>query len=182
MKSYQERKFLIMNNKSAVLTISKPAAIVVFIVLLGIGTIAPLIGNQFITGSIVNATLLISVAVLGIQNALLIGMIPSIIALATGLLPAVMAPMVPFIILGNAVLVMMFGYLMNKNYWVGAVSGAVVKFGFLWGTSFIVINMVVNQQISDKIAMMMSWPQLVTALIGSLLAYGTLYLLRQVHK
>jgi hypothetical protein len=171
-----------MNDKSGTLAIRKPTAIAVFITLLGIATIAPLIGNQFITGSIVNATLLISVAILGIQNGLLIGIIPSIIALATGLLPAVLAPMVPFVIMGNALLVLLFGYLLKRNYWLGAITGAILKFGFLWATSSIVIDLLVNQQLAGKVAMMMSWPQLVTVVIGSLLAYGTLRLLRQIRK
>ncbi len=162
-----------MNSRVESLTINR-TAVITFVVLLGIASAAPLIHNQFITGPIVNATLLIAVAVLGIRDGLLIGLIPSSIALGIGLLPPVLAPMIPFIIVGNAILVVTFGYLRHKNYWLGVVSGAVLKFAFLFGTSSIVTNLLLNQQVAAKVAIMMSWPQLVTALAGGLLAYGFL--------
>lgn len=162
-----------MNSRVESLTINR-TAVITFVVLLGIASAAPLIRNQFITGPIVNATLLIAVALLGMRDGLLIGLIPSSIALAVGLLPPVLAPMIPFIIVGNAILVVTFGYLRSKNYWLGLVSGSVLKFAFLFGTSSIVINLLLNQKVATSVAVMMSWPQLVTALAGGLLAYGFL--------
>lgn len=162
-----------MNGKVETLTITKES-VITFVVLLGIATAAPLCHNQFITGPIVNATLLVAVALLGIRDGILIGLIPSSIALAVGLLPPVLAPMIPFIIVGNAILVLTFGYLRNKNYWLGLVSGSVLKFAFLFGTSSVVTSLLVNQKVAANVAVMMSWPQLVTALAGGLLAYGFL--------
>ena len=162
-----------MNSRVESLTINR-TAVITFVVLLGIASAAPLIRNQFITGPIVNATLLIAVALLGMRDGLLIGLIPSSIALAVGLLPPVLAPMIPFIIVGNAILVVTFGYLRSKNYWLGLVSGSVLKLAFLFGTSSIVINLLLNQKVATSVAVMMSWPQLVTALAGGLLAYGFL--------
>lgn len=160
----------------------KITALIVFALLLGIAIVAPLSGNQFITGTIVNASLFIAVALLGIKSGLLVGMIPSTVALATGLLPPVLAPMIPFIITGNAVLVMTFGYLKNRNLWAAVIAGSVLKFILLWGTSSTVINLLMNQQVSDKVAWMMSWPQLVTALLGGIVACGLLFILRKVKK
>jgi len=162
-----------MNNKVEILTITR-TKVITFVVLLGIASSVPLFHNQFITGPIVNATLLIAVALLGVRDGLLIGLIPSSIALATGLLPAVLAPMIPFIIVGNAILVVTFGFLKGKNYWLGVISGSVLKFVFLFGTSSIVTGLLLNQQLAANVAVMMSWPQLVTALAGGLLAYGFL--------
>jgi hypothetical protein len=162
-----------MNSRAESLTINR-TAVITFVVLLGIATAAPLCHNQFITGPIVNATLLIAVALLGMRDGLLIGLIPSSIALATGLLPPVLAPMIPFIILGNAILVVTFGYLRDKNYWLALVSGSVLKFAFLFGTSSVVTSLLVNQKVAANVAMMMSWPQLATALMGGLIAYGFL--------
>jgi len=68
-------------------------------VLLIAATFAPLINIQWITGPIVNATILIAAATTGGVGAMLVGMVPSTIALAVGLLPSPLAPMVPFIIL-----------------------------------------------------------------------------------
>jgi hypothetical protein len=153
--------------------------LITLIILLGVATAAPLIGNQFITGTIVNASLLISVSMLGIGGGLLIAIVPSTIALATGLLPVVLAPMIPFIILGNALLVSAFAYLGNKNYWLGVVTGSLLKFIFLTGITTIVLDIIIHKSIASNLAYMLSWPQLVTALAGSFLAYGFLSL---THK
>lgn len=163
-----------MNIRAETLTINR-TRVITFAVLLGIASAAPLLGNQFVTGPIVNATLLIAVGMLGMRDGLLVGLIPSSIALATGLLSPILAPMLPFIIVGNAILVVTFGYLKTKNFWLGVVSGSVLKFAFLFGTSSIVINLLINQQLATKVAVMMSWPQLVTALAGGVIAYGFLH-------
>jgi uncharacterized membrane protein (DUF485 family) len=73
-------------------------SLVQFIVLLLAVSFAPLINNQIITGTIVNASLLIAVILLGMRGAVLLCLLPSIFSLFLGLLPIVMAPMVPFII------------------------------------------------------------------------------------
>lgn len=151
-----------------------------FTVLTGIITIAPLFHNQMITGPIVNAVLFISVVFLGVQNALLIGLIPSVIALSAGLLPAVMAPMIPFIMLSNAILIIVFNYLKDRNYWLGMISAGVLKFAFLFSTSSIVVNLLLKKEIAAKVVAMMSWPQLITALIGGIIAYIFLRSLKQV--
>jgi len=168
-----------MDNRVESLVITRARAIE-FVLLLGVASAAPLFHNQFITGSIVNATLLIAVASLGMRDALLIGLLPSSIALASGLLSPVLAPMIPFIIVGNAILVITFGYLRNKNYWLGLVSGSILKFAFLFGTSSIVINLLANQKVAANVAVMMSWPQLVTALAGGLIAYSFLRGIKKV--
>ena len=106
-----------------------------FGVLVAVATLAPLIGSQAIVGPIVNATLFISVVLLGVRAGILVGLIPSSIALYIGLLPSVLAPMIPFIIIGNTILVLVFGYLKNRNYWLGVVSSGFLKFIFLFSTS-----------------------------------------------
>jgi len=135
---------------------------------------APLIGNQLITGSIVNAMLLISTMTLGLSSALLLSFLPSIISLFVGTLPVVLFPMIPFIVLGNMIFVYLFSKLMEKNYWLGAVSGSLLKFALLFISSNLIIQFFIKQTVASKIAVMMSWPQLITALIGSAIAF-TIY-------
>jgi len=149
----------------------KVVALVQFAGLMGIAIAAPLFHNQPITGPIVNAVLFISVVLLGTQGAILIGLIPSLIALSSGFLPPILAPMIPFIMIGNTILIMVFGYLKERNYWLGAISASVLKFLFLFGTSSIVINLLLKKEVAPKVAMIMSWPQLSTALAGALIAY-----------
>lgn len=160
-------------NQVKILTIKKEKIFILvqFVILVGIATIAPLFHQQTITGPIVNATLFISVILLSTRNAILIGLLPSLIALSTGLLPSVLAPMIPFIMIGNTILIIVFGYLKEKNYWLGIVSASILKFVFLFSTSSIVINLLLKKEIASKVAIMMSWPQLFTALAGGLIAY-----------
>jgi hypothetical protein len=162
-----------MNNTNT-LTLTK-TNVTVFLFLLAVATLAPYTRNQFISGTIVNCTLLITTATLGIRAGLLISILPSTIALATGLLPSVLAPMIPFVILGNAVLILVFNYLKNINYWLGAVVGAAIKFGLLTGAISFVTHLIISQKIAASVSYMMSWPQLVTALAGSVVAFGILY-------
>jgi len=155
-----------------ILTIKKDLALVLirFALLLGIATLAPFFGNQAITGPIVNAALFLSVVFLGPQGAILVGLMPSLIALSIGLLPAILVPMVPFIMVGNTISVLVFSYLREKNYWLGAISASLLKFIFLAAASSIVIDLLLKKEIAQKVAMMMIWPQFLTALGGGLIA------------
>lgn len=168
-------------NKIKVLAIprKKVFAIAQFAALLGIAVLAPLLYSQPVTGAIVNATLFVSAVLLGTQSAILIGLIPSLIALSVGLLPIALAPMVPFIITGNAILILVFGFFKKKNYWLGVISAGVLKFLFLFSSSSIVIDLILKKEIAQKAAAMMSLPQLFTALAGGAIAY---LILKSVKK
>lgn len=150
---------------------SKILSMVKFVALFGIAVLAPLAQNQFITGAIVNAVLFLSAFTLGIGSAVAIAFFPSLVSLGLGLLPVAMAPMTPFIIFGNLILVTIFGWLKNKNYWLAATGASVLKFAWLALTSQFVISYFIQKPVAAKIAMMMSWPQLITALTGMVLAY-----------
>jgi hypothetical protein len=160
-------------KQANILTIDKEKILffIQFALLASIATLAPLFGQQAITGSIVNANLFVSTALLGVQAGILIGLLPSLVALSIGLLPPVLAPMIPFIMVGNTILVIIFNYLKETNYWLGVITASALKFIFLFSTSSIVIELFLKKEIAKKIATMMSWPQLLTALAGSLIAY-----------
>ena len=151
-----------------------------FVVLIGIATAAPLIGQQSIAGPIVNAVLFISVILLGSQGAILVGLVPSLIALSVGLLPIVLAPMIPFIMLGNTILVVTFDYFKKKSYWLGIIVASLLKFLFLFLASSVVANLIVKKEIASKVAIMMSWPQLLTALAGGIIAYLFLKTIKKI--
>jgi hypothetical protein len=165
-----------MNNRA--ITLHK-TGIITFLALLTVATLAPYAGNQYITGTIVNCVLLVTTATLGIRAGLLICIIPGAIALAVGLLPLILAPMIPFVMLGNTAFIIVFYYLKDTNYWIGAVSGAVLKFGLLCGAVSIITGLVISENIDTDIADMMTWPQLVTTFAGSLAAFGILFLRRK---
>lgn len=143
-----------------------------FLLVLSVIVLAPLMENQFITGTIVNASLLLSVVLFGFGGALSLCFIPSLISLFSGLLPWVMAPMIPFIILGNVLFIWVFDSLRKRNFFLGAVPGALLKFSLLFFASNYLIHFFIKQSVASKIAVMMSWPQLVTALLGGVVAYS----------
>ena len=135
-----------------------------------------LIKEQMITGPIVNACLFIGAAILGPGNAVFVGLMPSLIALSIGLLPAALALMIPFIMTSNAILILIFSCMKEKNYWLGVVLASITKFAFLFSTSFIVKSLIAKKEIAVKASSMMSWPQLATALLGGIIAYSIIIL------
>jgi hypothetical protein len=117
----------------------------------------------------VNATLFAAVILLGAQSSLLVGLIPSVIALSVGTLPPVLAPMVPYIMVSNAILMLTFDNLRAKNYWLAVGCASLLKFLFLVATSSIVTRLLFKSELAGSVALMMSWPQLLTALAGGVL-------------
>jgi len=142
------------------ITKTNSIALIQFIAFLIIAFLAPFIGNQFITGTIVNATLILSFFLLGYRSAILLCFLPSVISLSLGFMP--MAIMLPFIMLGNIILVSSFKLI--KNYYIALFSGGILKALLLFLTASIFIN-------NPIVLSMMSWPQLLTAISGGLLAY-----------
>lgn len=159
--------------QTKIISIKKEKTIVLsqFVVLMGIALAAPLIQTQLISGTIVNLVLFVSTAILGIQAGILIGLLPSLFALATGLLPITLAPLIPFIIIGNIILVVVFNFLKEKNYWSAIILAGFFKFIFLFSVSSILINLFLEKQITSKAALMISWSQLFTVLAGGLIAF-----------
>ena len=155
-------------NKNKILSLAQ------FGILLSISIIAPLFHFQPITGPIVNACLFIATALLGVQAGIMLGLLPSLIALSVGTLPVPLAPMVPFIMASNAIMVVAFASVRHMSDTVAIITASILKFLFLFSTSYIVIHLITQKPIAQKAATMMSWPQLTTALIGGLIAFAFL--------
>ena len=149
----------------------KISILIKFALLMGIVMLAPVFHQQAFTGMMVNATLFLAVYIIGLRGALLLGTIPSLIALANGTLPFVLLSMVPFIIAGNAILATVFHILRIRSFWLGSVCASFLKFIFLFASSSVIADLVLKKEIAKSVLMMMSWPQLFTALAGSVLAY-----------
>ena len=147
--------------------------------LLVIPTVAPLIKNQFISGAIINACLLISTSLLGMRRTWWLAVVPSLVALSTGLLPLVLAPLVPFIMMANILFIGVFKLLSKKNFWIGTIAAALAKFTFLALISGVFVSHFLPLQAVSAAGKMLSWTQLVTALVGGIIAWGGLYWL---HK
>lgn len=158
-----------------------------FIALAGIATIVPFyIHLQWFTGPLVNAILIIVLFLVGIKGALVLCLIPSLMALAGGLLPAVLAPAVPFIMISNVIWVLSVDTAYNRlknqetGYWTGIFIGAFLKFLFLFLSVPFITKLMLKQELAVKIAQMMSWTQFATALAGGLIAYAALKWLKRL--
>lgn len=143
-----------------------------FSVLATVAVSAPLFQNQLISGSLVNATLFIAASTLNIEGAILICLLPSLIALGVGTLPLALAPLLPYIMISNILLVITYIYLKNLNYWFKIITASILKFIFLFSISSLVVNLLFPKILATNLLIMMSWPQLLTALIGGGLAYS----------
>jgi hypothetical protein len=146
----------------------------IFVALLAIVTLAPLMRNQFLTGPVVNASLIIAVVMLGSRSGMMLGLLPSVLALGTGILNPVMAPQIPFIMAANVIFVLAFAGLNRYGFWKGLVTASLLKTAFLFGTSFLTASLITSPTLAGSISQMMSWPQLATALAGGVIAFGML--------
>jgi len=162
-------------------------AITQFLGLAGVATMLPFfIHLQWVTGPIINAILIISLFLIGIRSALVISLVPSLMALSGGLLPAILAPVVPFIMISNAILVLSIDQIYQrvkddkKGYWLGVIAGSAVKFIFLYFSVYAIGPLLLQQELAVKVAQMMSWPQLATALTGGLIAFIFLKWLKRI--
>jgi len=119
---------------------------------------------QFITGPLVNTVLYLATMIVGWQGGILIGIFTPVIAAMRGILPPPLAPLIPFIALGNAILVILFFWLKSKNKIFGIIIASLVKFLVLVSAVRLLV------QVPPAVAQMMSFPQLVTALAGGFIA------------
>ena len=141
----------------------------VTIVLQNLGRIVPLGPySNFIVGPLVNASLLISTAATGLTGGAVISVATPFVASMTAGIPL---PLAPFIAIGNFILVLLFYILMKKNKVAGIVSGAILKFAFLLAAINIYVKLaeLPEKQVASLLYAF-SWPQLVTAIIGGILA------------
>ena len=167
---------------SAILTqVDTRQKVLIFIAIFLIAGITPFFTHlQPITGPLVNALLLIATVLVGPFEAVMIGLVPSTVALASGTLPLPLAPMVPFIMIGNALFVGLFYYSKKLGFLPAVIIAALIKFVFLAGTVRLLMSTMIKSELVAKLSIMMSWPQLFTALTGGLIAYLLLKVLK--HK
>lgn len=174
-------------NKENVLVQANYQALVNFLILAGVATFLPFVYHvQFVTGPIINAIFVLSLFLLGIRSAVVIALVPSLMALSGGLLPAVLAPAVPFIMIGNIIFIFIIDIFYNgmankvAGYWSGVVIGAALKFAFLFLSVTWIQELLIKESVAGKVAQMMSWPQFATAVAGGVLAWGILKGLKRI--
>jgi len=129
---------------------------------------------QPVTGPLINTVLYLAALLVNGWSGAIIGIFTPVIAFLRGILPPPLAPMIPFIAMGNAALALVFAMLMKKNKILGVIIASLVKYFIL----SIAIGFLVS--VPGKIAQMMGLPQLFTALIGggiTLVVYQAFYVI-----
>ena len=173
--------------KKKTLWIAETAVMIALLVALqGLTTPA----GQFVTGSCVNRILGVSTLVGGLWCGLTVALLSPFFAFALGIGPALIQ-IVPAIAVGNIVLVLVLFSLCRKAKklsplsYGGAVAASVCKFAALY--ALVVLLLLPLLGLPEKQVAMMSamfsWPQLVTALIGSFLAVTVAPIIRKaLHR
>ena len=139
--------------------------------------------GQFVTGSCVNFILVASCILAGLPSAAIVSIISPMFAFLIIGVP-VFPILVPFIMAGNFILVSAIHIIAGKSFakqnrqafvriCIAALIGSLLKFFVLWvGIVQIALTLIpgIRQPQIDAMSAAFSWPQLVTALIGSSLA------------
>ena len=150
--------------------------------------------STFITGSLVNLILLVSVLIIGYGGGLIIALVSPFCAFFMGVGPAFIQ-IVPFVAVGNAIFISI-AWLFRKFITapdmkkkraaiIGLVLAGLVKMLFLWiGLVTFMLPMIpgLNAAKQSIIGAAFTWPQIITALIGSALALLIVPLIRRALK
>jgi len=137
---------------------------------------------QPITGSLINMFLVLAVFTIGFRGAILLGIMPSFFALASGLLPPFFIPMVPFIITGNIILIAVYHYLGRKNFGATIIAAGFAKFLFLFASASLLISFMPEGKQALPLISMMGWAQFLTAVSGGMLAYFILLFIKKIKN
>jgi len=147
--------------------------------------------GQFVTGSLVNLILLTSLFIIGKSSGMTVGALSPFLAFFVGIGPA-LPQVIPFMAVGNVLLVLVASFVSkhmakhNKRdiifTTIGLIAASLAKFLFLWvGLVIIALPLIpgIKEQQVTMLSAAFSWPQLVTALIGSSLAMLVVPLLKR---
>jgi hypothetical protein len=177
-----------MNNKSRILWITRTAVFIALLVVLQVST-APL-GNIFITGSAVNLLLVVSVMTCGLSSGITVCLLSPVLAKLVGIGP--LWSLIPFIILGNLTVSMVWYFITRKTkangiitYIFAIAAAAIMKFLILYlGIVKLAVPFLLGlpEKQASVISGMFSLPQLITALIGGVIAAMILPILQRSMK
>jgi hypothetical protein len=146
--------------------------------------------SQFLTGSLVNLILLISVFMMGLGGGLTVAVLSPFLAFIAGIGPAFIQ-IVPITAVGNTILVLIANLVRNRVgesnlrdlifTAAGILTAGIAKTLFLWlGITVIALPMIpgLGEAQRNVISTAFSWPQLVTAIIGGTIAMAVAPLLK----
>jgi hypothetical protein len=187
----QRNEVYVMNIRKNILWITRAAVLTALLVTVQFIT-APL-GNQFVTGTAGNLIMIVALLTCGLATGLTVAIISPLCAFLVGVGSA-FPPLIPFIALGNAALILTwftFG-LLNKSdkssvrykliNCLIVLTAAIIKFLTLYvGIVKIALPLLLNlnEKQSAMLTLSFSYPQIITATIGGLL---TLVIVPPIQK
>ncbi|NLB42909.1 MAG: ECF transporter S component [Clostridiales bacterium] len=136
--------------------------------------------SQYVVGSLVNLCLIVAAVTLGIKGGAVIAIVAPIIAFLQGFTPFAML-VIP-IALGNLVLVVAVALLYKKSMILAFVTGAIAKLVALYIGVVLIVLPFFLPNAPAQLQLAFSWPQLVTASIGGVLAALVLPILKKAVK
>ncbi len=172
-------------NKAKIQFLTRTGVLLAVVVVVQmLGRFIPGTFSNFIVGPLVNMCLILAAMSAGIWGGVTIAVLAPFTSLINNHAPiaAALLPFAPFIALSNVILVVCVYYMYNKNMYVGVISGALLKFGFLYGAINLFLNLFDFPKFAEKLIAMFSWPQLITALIGGFIALPVVVQLKKYDK
>lgn len=177
--------------KSQIRWITRTAAMLALLIALQWAT-KPL--GQMVTGSCINAILAVTVLFAGMSSGITVALLSPIFAFFLGIAPNIVT--VPAIMVGNGVYVVLLKMLYGNPVWqqiAALLAAAAAKFAVLYGiVAGIICGLLSDTLLSAGILkkpmltmlpVTFSWPQLVTALIGGVIALLIVPVLKKaIHK
>lgn len=129
---------------------------------------------QPLVGPLVNMVLFMTVLYVNVPSAVIVGVITPVVAFVLGIMG--LFPLVPIVAIGNALLTVMFGFMIQllmkynwKNY-VAIVVAAIFKFIFLFTAARYLLPLMIGKAAPPPILAAFGVSQLYTALIGGIIA------------
>jgi hypothetical protein len=121
--------------------------------------------GQLVTGIGINTVLITAVVTCGLPWAAAIGFMTPVLAVLLGIQPPATVVLVPFIIAANIVYAVLFHFVRGYNDYVGVITAAFAKFILLYAAANIIIT-----KLPPLVKLAFSFPQLLTASVGGILA------------
>lgn len=173
-------------NKSKIIWMTRTAVLLALLVALQALT-KPL--GQYVTGSVVNLILILSVMLGGLWCGATVALLSPLFAFLVGIGPA-FPPILPFVMLGNLALVLAWHFIAGRasagkllaRGVCALVAGAVFKFLVLYfGIVQLAVPLILTlpQKQAAVLSASFSFPQLVTAAVGGAVALLVLPVLRK---
>ena len=183
-------------NKKATVWVAEAALLLALLVVVQLLTFAvpksvPLV-SQLFTGSLVNMVLIVGAGSVGFSGSAVAAVASPLLAYAFGQMA--FPQMIPVVAVGNLIIVTILWFFLRTagaeapgmgRSILGIVVGAAAKTAFLWGaTVWVILPMFFagKASVAEKLSMMFSWPQAVTAVIGGILALLILPAIRTYRR